>query len=301
MKLKASSQSLNWFIFFMLCLIWGSSFILMKEGLKELTAIQVASLRIVSAGFALLPVVIKNIRVLPGKKRVTVFFSGVLGSLIPAYLFCIAETQIDSSTAGVLNALTPVFALIIGAVFFSSKVLPVKIVGMIIAFGGSILLYVLHPNTAGGAHVFSILLVVLATVCYGINLNLVPKYLHAIPSVTIAAFALVMCVIPAGVVLVWSGFFKKDMHAIPVQWSIFYTCVLGVVGTAVASVIFYMLIKRSGAVFASMVTYGIPIVAFGWGLLYGEEVGWKEALSMIIILAGVYLTSNNAQRLMDRK
>ena len=283
----------NWIIFLALSLVWGSSFILIKVALNGLSAIHVASLRVLSAGIVLLPVVLKNFTALPVKKLGLVFLSGILGSLLPAYLFCIAETGLDSSTAGVLNALTPIFAVIIGAIFFKNVVPAIKIVGMLIAFGGSVLLYFSHANILPGNNFINVLLVVIATVCYGINVNLVRKSLKDVPSLIIAAFALVSCAVIALLVLVFTGYFSLDFQDSEVRWATFYAGVLGVVGTAISSVFFYMLIKRAGVVFSSMVTYGIPVIALGWGIYFGEKVGWIEAGCMLLILLGVYLANSN--------
>lgn len=288
---NASFGFLNWFIFIALSIIWGSSFILMKEGLIGLSAVQVASLRIVSSGIVLLPISIRHIKKLSAQKIALVFLSGTLGSLLPAYLFCEAETVLDSSTAGVLNSLTPVFVIALGAIFFQQKIAAIKILGLFIALGGSVLLYYAHPNISVGNNVFNMLLIVLATIFYGINVNLVQKYLLGIPSLHIAAIALGLCAIPAFIVLYISGFFQTDLAKPHFISSILFTSVLGVVGTAVSTIIFYMLIKRAGIVFASMVTYCIPIVAFVWGIIYGERVGWQEAGCMFVILIGVYLAN----------
>ena len=160
---------------------------------------------------------------------------------------------------------------------------------MLLAFAGSLLLYYVHPNISSGNNVFNMLLIVIATICYGFNVNLVQRYMLGIPSLHIAAIALATCAIPSTIVLLSTNFTALPLDSTEVLWSLFYTAILGIVGTALASILFYVLIKRAGMVFASMVTYGIPIIAFGWGILYGEQVGWKEAGCMVIILAGVYI------------
>ena len=217
--------------------------------------------------------------------------SGVLGSLLPAYLFCIAEQGIDSALAGVLNSLTPIFVIIIGALFFQSRTSANKVIGILVAFTGSILLFLSQPNFAQNSNAFYVLLVVIATMMYGLNVNMVSRHLHNIPSLQIASLALCLNAIPALVVLYFTGYFKLNFSDNGILFSTGYSFVLGIFGTAVASVIFYMLIKRAGAVFSSMVTYGIPFVAIMWGIVYGEQIGWKQVLSLLIILAGVYVAN----------
>ncbi len=285
-----NSKIVNWIIFISLSIIWGSSFILMKEGLKYLTAYQVASLRIISSGLVLLPIAYKSYRQIPRNKILYTFMSGVLGSLLPAYLFCIAEQGIDSALAGVLNSLTPIFVIIVGAIFFQSKTSPNKVWGILIAFAGSVLLFFSQPGFSTNSNSFYVALVVIATIMYGINVNMVHRHLHHIPSLQIASLALTLNALPAAIVLYFTGYFKLQFsHGILVSTG--YAFLLGIGGTAIASVIFYMLIKRAGAVFASMVTYLIPIVAIIWGYFYGEVIGWKQVGGLMVILAGVYLAN----------
>lgn len=263
----------------------------MKEGLKSLTAFQVASLRIISAGIIFFPVAVRTLKTLPAKKIGLVFLSGVLGSLLPAYFFCIAEEHIDSSLAGTLNALTPIFAIIVGALFFKTNTARNKILGIAVSFAGSILLFFAQPGFYKSSNATDVLLVIAATLCYGINLNLVGKFLKDIPSLNIVAVALFLNAIPAAVTLNYTGYFQQDIFAKGMLISTAFTIVLGVVGTAAASVIFYMLIKRSGVVFSSMVTYAIPVVAIFWGIIYGETVGWKQFSCLFVILIGVYIAN----------
>jgi drug/metabolite transporter (DMT)-like permease len=289
----------NWVIFIVLSIIWGSSFVLMKEGLVGLTAFQVASFRIISSGIILLPVAVKSISTIPQNKFVIIFVSGILGSLIPAYLFCIAEQRIDSSLAGTLNALTPIFAIIIGALFFKTNTARNKILGISISFAGSILLFFAQPTFNENSNIKDVLLVIVATLCYGINLNIVGKHLKEIPSLNIVAVALSLNAIPAAVVLYFTGYFQQDIFEKVILISTGYTLILGVIGTAAATVIFYMLIKRAGIVFSSMVTYAIPIVAVFWGVLYGEKVGWKQIACLLIILTGVYVANKSQNKVVN--
>src|ERR1041385_6353914 len=130
----------NPIIFIALCIIWGSSFILMKEGIAHLSAYQVATIRILSAGVVLLPVAIQQWKNIPGSKLGYVFLSGFLGSFFPAYLFCLAEIKIDSSLAGFLNSLTPIFTIFTGLLFFNQVFQLHKLIGVLIALGGMLVL-----------------------------------------------------------------------------------------------------------------------------------------------------------------
>lgn len=286
---------LNWLIFIALSIIWGSSFVLMKEGLVNLSPYQVASLRIVFSGVVLLPTAIKFFRHIPNDKIFIIFLSGLLGSLLPAYLFCIAEEGIDSALAGTLNSLTPIFVIITGALIFKSKTSANKVLGIIVSFTGSILLLLSKGHMQGNQNLLYISYVVLATIFYGINVNMVHRYLHNIGSLQIAAVALTLNAVPALIVLAATGYFSLPLTEKGVLLSTGAAAVLGIMGTAVASIIFYMLVKRAGAVFASMVTYGIPVVAIIWGVIYKEDVGWKQVLCLALILAGVYVANRKAR------
>ncbi len=281
----------KWTLFITLSFIWGSSFILMKEGLESLTAFQVASVRIVCSGLFLLPIAIKGFRQIPLRKLHLIFFSGVLGSLMPAYLFCIAEQKIDSSLAGALNSLTPIFVIITGVLFFRRKTSIQKVIGILIAFAGSIILFISQSDLGEYYNYNYVLFVVLATFFYGLNVNVVVRYLKEIPSLQIVAIAMQLIAIPAGIVLYFSGYFSLDLSSHAVLVSSGYSAILGIFGTSIANILFYKLLKSAGAVFSSMVTYGIPFVAIIWGIVYREKIGWLQVFSLFIILIGVYYTN----------
>ena len=287
---------LNWFIFIVLSIIWGSSFVLMKEGLVALSPYQVASLRIVFSGIVLLPSAIKYFKLIPKDKIGIIFLSGTLGSLLPAYLFCVAEEGIDSALAGTLNSLTPIFVIITGALLFKTKATKNKVLGIIISFTGSILLLLSKGHMQENQNLLYVSYVVLATIFYGINVNMVHRHLSQIGSLQIAAVALTLNAVPALIVLTFTGYFNLSFTDRGVLLSTGASALLGILGTAVASVIFYMLVKRAGAIFASMVTYGIPVVAIIWGVIYKEEIGWKQVLCLILILAGVYVANRKGKK-----
>jgi drug/metabolite transporter (DMT)-like permease len=282
---------INWLLFILLSLIWGSSFILMKIGLRQLSSYQVAAVRIAASGLILLPVALKYIRGIPAKKLLLIFLSGSIGSLVPAFLFCIAEEKVDSGLAGTLNALTPVFIIINGVIFFNTRTSVNKVTGIAIALIGSVLLLLSKGHLQAGQNPMSVMLIVLATFLYGFNVNMVSKKLLHIPSLQITAIALSLNALPALLMLVYTGYFSLPLHRTSMLISTSAAVVLGVGGTAVATVVFYMLVKRAGILFASMVTYVIPFVAICWGIIYGESFSLLQLICMLIILAGVYYTN----------
>lgn len=282
---------INWLLFILLSLIWGSSFILMKIGLQQLSSYQVAAVRVLASGLILLPFAIRHISGIPIKKLLLIFLSGSIGSLIPAFLFCIAEEKVDSALAGTLNALTPVFIIINGAVFFNVRTSGRKITGIAIALIGSVLLLISKSHLQAGQNIASVSLIVLATFLYGFNANMVSKKLLHIPSLHITAIALSFNAILALLILMYTGYFKLPLKNAALLTSTSAAVVLGIGGTAIATIVFYMLVKRAGMLFASMVTYVIPFVAIAWGIIYGEYFGMLQVMCMLIILAGVYYTN----------
>lgn len=281
---------INWSLFTILSLIWGSSFILMKEGMKTLTPYHVASLRILSAGVVLIPFARKALAQIPKEKLLLVILSGLLGSFFPAYLFCVAETRIDSSLAGIMNALTPLFTIIIGIAFFQLKAGRRKIIGVLVGFIGLCLLIAPKGDFRFEDFYYS-LLVLLATVFYGINVNMVGRHMQGVGSLNIASLAFVFLIIPTLVILYVTGYFALPLLQTAFITSTLASVVLGVFGTAIASILFYMLVKRAGTLFASMVTYGIPFIAVLWGLWGGETITLLQVGCLGIILLGVYLVN----------
>ncbi len=280
---------LSWLLFIILSVIWGSSFILMKEGLEALSSYQVASLRMFSAGISLLPFVYKSLKNIPKDKRLYVFLSGFLGSFIPAFCFCIAEERIDSSLAGILNALTPLFTIILGVSFFQMKATQNKWLGIIIGFIGLVLLPFAGTKGVNFTDMAYAGLVVFATFIYGLNVNIVGKHLKEQNSLHITATAMFFLLIPSGLIFFLSGDIDTTKEHF---WSaIAAGCTLGVIGTAVATVLFYILLKRAGSLFASTVTYGIPFVAVVWGIIFKEDITLLQISCLGIILLGVYLTN----------
>ncbi len=262
----------------------------MKEGLRAFTPYQVASLRMLFAGLVLLPFAIKAFRKIPKDKMGLVLISGLVGNFIPAYLFCIAETKIDSALAGILNSLTPLFTILVGILFYKVQTSAIKILGILIGFIGLTFLMLtgkeLHLD-----HLSYASLVLIATLFYGINVHTVGRYLKAISSIQIASVAFSFLILPSAAVLYFTGYFKMNFDDHLVVHSTLSSAVLGMVGTSMASILFYYLVKKAGILFGSLVTYGIPVVAVAWGLIYGESLAPLQLLCLAVILLGVYIVN----------
>jgi drug/metabolite transporter (DMT)-like permease len=294
----------DWFLYTILCIVWGSSFVLMMKGLEKHNAYEVAALRMLGGGIVLLPIAINAFKRATLKQIGLTILSGFLGSFFPAILFCVAETKVDSSFAGMLNSSTPIFILIVGALIFAVKTPRIKWIGITVGLLGSVVLMVayfqkkfLDPSYNVG-NIYFALLVTLATILYGINVNMVGKTLSTMSSNDIAAIALTSLIPFALGILLYTGYFTNyDFSNTEIQLATGYSLVLGIVGTAFASILFYILVKRAGFVFAGMVTYGIPFVATVWGIiLFNDKISVLQYVGLFIILGGVYIANLNVNK-----
>ncbi|MFN5335421.1 MAG: DMT family transporter [Bacteroidota bacterium] len=281
----------KWLIFLLLCLIWGSSFILMKLGMKVLSPYEVASLRMLSAGLVLLPFFPKAWRNTNSKTRSIALLTGLLGSFFAAILFCLAETSINSSVAAILNATTPLFVMIVGLLFFKRSTTIIQVAGILIGFIGVLLLFLPSLQAHDVSFTGHALLVLLATVLYGFNVNIANKSLQNTPPLYIATLAFGMLLPLDALMLFQQGFFHKEVFDEPLLKALASSVVLGVLGTAFATWLFYILMQKAGPLFSSMVTYGLPFVAIGWGVMAGETISSTVFVALILILSGVYLAN----------
>jgi drug/metabolite transporter (DMT)-like permease len=273
-----------------LALVWGSSFILIKKGLIGLTALQLGSLRIIFAAVFLLLIGFKSLSKIPVRKWKYIALTSLFGTFIPAYLFAIAQTEIDSSVSSILNSLTPLNTLILGALVFGLQFKRNQIFGILIGLIGSALLIlngaIHHPEQ----NYYYAILVLIASICYAVNVNLIKKYLHDLSPLSITTGNFMVLFFPASLILFFSGFFEV-VHDVKVQESVLFIMVLGVVGTGIANILFFKLIQMSSPVFATSVTYLIPVVAFCWGLLDNEMLTPVQFFGAFIVLIGVYLSA----------
>jgi drug/metabolite transporter (DMT)-like permease len=292
MEKETKEQWISWLILFSLMLTWGSSFILMKKALISFSGTEVGLLRIVITFLFLLPFSFRYIIKIDRKYFWPLLISGIIGSVIPALLFAIAETRIESGLAGTLNSLTPLFTLLIGLAFFSFKTRWINVLGVFIGLAGAAGLMISSSGNSLGGEFWYSFLVVIASVCYAINVNLVKKYFTGIDSMQITVMTFFYIGIPT---LIYVAFFTRVPNLLwrdPRVWEgMGYLTILSVVGTGLALIAFNKLIKMSSPVFASSVTYIIPIVAIMWGVLDGERFTVVYFFWMLLILGGVFLVN----------
>jgi drug/metabolite transporter (DMT)-like permease len=287
-----NSRFTSIFLLVVLALIWGTSFILMKRGLVVFSPDEVGAIRVSAACLILLPFAFSRLKELPAKQYWKPFLSGMLGIFIPAFLFATAQTRMESSIAGVLNSLTPIFTLIIGVILFNQKFKPLAAVGFLLGLAGTVLLIMARSGGELGGINYYAFLVVIACVCYGCNVNFLKFQLSGLSSMTITSLALLF-IGPLAIVylLVFTDFIGK-LNEVPGAWTACgYLVLLGIMSTSVATLLFTRLIKISSPIFASSVTYLIPIVAVIWGVIDGEHLYTGHYIGMATIIVGVYLAN----------
>jgi drug/metabolite transporter (DMT)-like permease len=281
----------KWYLLFFLGCVWGSSFLLMKLGLKGVNPIQMGSLRILFAAAFLIVVGFKHIAKIPLHKWKYIALTSMFGTFLPVYLFATALSKIDGSVSSILNSLTPLFALIFGILFFKVDVQRRQIFGVVIGFVGCILLILFGEGENTTENYYYALLVVLASVFYGINVNLIKKYLSDLKPLTISTGNFLIMLVPALMILYFSGFFEIATEA-KVITSLGYIAILGIVGTGFSNILFFKLIQLSSPVFASSVTYLIPVVAILLGyFVMDETLSFVQGIGALVVLLGVYFSS----------
>ncbi|MDG1571718.1 EamA family transporter [Robiginitalea sp. M366] len=287
-----SDSNKRWAYLLVLALIWGSSYILIKKGLVGFTAFQLGSVRIVMAALMLLAIGFPSLKTIGRGQWKWVALSGVVGSLLPMYLFAFAETEIDSSIAAVLNSLVPLFTLFVGYFAFGIAFSRNQVAGVAVGLLGALALILLGADINPGQDYRFALLVVLASLGYACNANIIKSKLSGVSPMGIAAGNFI-CILPvAAVLLPFSGALGGAVTAGPEFWpSLGYIYLLCLFGTCVAKVMFNKLIQISTPVFSVSVTYLIPVVGIAWGLLDGERFSPMQVGAACTILLGVYLVN----------
>ncbi|MGB0391345.1 MAG: DMT family transporter [Salibacteraceae bacterium] len=289
-KLDFSSRTVQVITLVFLSLIWGSSFILMKRGLDSYPPNEIAALRLFLVFIVLLPSTIKHFKVLKPSNRWAFFAVGVFGSALPYYLFVTAQTEISSSLSGILNSLTPLFTLIFALVFFKEKIRAISAMGVSLGLIGAIgLIYFSAEHEVAQSFTIYMLLPIIASACYGMNVNIIKSRLQNVDPVAVTALSFALVGPFAGIYLFGVSDFMTHVQQPDGLKNFGFIAILAVMGTALAVLVFNMLIKETTALFASSVTYLIPIVAIVWGVIDGEEFNLIQLLFAVLILAGISL------------
>jgi len=264
----------------------------MKRGMDAFSNDEVAALRIFIAFLGIAPFIYKHYKKEFLKYWLAFLGMGMFGNLLPAFLFTKAETGINSSLTGMLNSLTPLFTLLLGVLIFSLKTKLINVIGILIGFLGAVGLIMLGNDDKTNTNLYYSIYVMIATVFYALSVNIIKKHLGQINAITATVWAMSFIGPVAGIYLFTSTDFITDIKTKELALSsLGYTAILGILGTTISVIIFNVLVKNTSALFASSVTYLIPIVAMIWGILEGEKIQLFHFVCITIILMGVYLVN----------
>ncbi|MBN4070470.1 EamA family transporter [Olleya sp. AH-315-F22] len=283
------SANKKWIYIIFLSIIWGSSFILIKKSLIGLTPLQLGALRILVSAFFIFIFGFKTIKTITRTQWKWLIISGFIGTFFPVFLFAFAQTEIDSAIASILNSLVPLNTILFGFAVFKIASTRRQVLGVIIGFVGTALLIVDGAQLNPQQNYLYAGLILISSVMYGANVNIIKCYLQDVKAITIAVGNFAAIVIPAFIVLLFTNFFSKEtLEGQDFVMSFVYVIILSAFGTALAKVMFNKLVQIATPVFASSVTYLMPIVAVALGLLDGEGFSLLQGLATILILIGVY-------------
>ena len=276
-----------------LSLIWGSSYILIKWGLTVFTPRQIAVLRLGISALALAPFAITHLRRVSREQLPLLFLVGLTGTALPSFLFPIAQVRLSSSLTGMLSSLTPLCTFLVAWLVFSSRPVRQQVIGIVVGLVGALLLAYVAPG--GGEETGQLgyaTLVLAACLCYGTSANLVGHYFGRLPSLTITVVSFFLVGLPALLyAIAFSGVGHTVAEAGAAGWqALSYVAVLAVGSTVLASFVFFRLVQSTGAVFASTVSYLIPVVALLWGLLDDERIAVLQLPAIGLVLLGVFLS-----------
>ena len=264
----------------------------MKKGLVALSPGEVAALRVTVAGILLLPIALLKLKEVKTSQLGNLFLSGLLGVFVPAFLFTTAQQHIDSSVAGILNTLSPLWTMIMGALFYQQIFRRPAVIGIFVGLMGTVLLMISRSGaTVTGFNAYG-LLIVIACAFYGFNINFIKFRIIGLGSLAITSISIAL-IGPLGAIYLF-GFtdFVNTLETVPGAWtSAGYVALLALMSTAIAVLIFNKLVRITTPIYASMVTYIMPIVSVGWGVLDGERLYLSHFIGMAAILGGVYLAN----------
>lgn len=283
-----NKKSWQWIILLLLAFIWGSSFILMKRGLETYSFTQVAALRIAISFFCLLPFAVNYFKSIDKRYWKYLAVVGIFGNALPAFLFTKAQTELSSSLAGMLNSLVPLFTLILGLLLFKAKFKGNRFIGAFIGLVGAVGLVTSNGIDLENSNLSYTFYIVAATMCYAISVNTINRHLKEVQSLTITAISFLFIGPPITSYLLTTDFIAVTTTNPSAGISLLYISTLAIFGTVISLILFNMLIKKTSELFATSVTYLIPIVAIFWGVYDGEVINITQVVSIAIILIGIY-------------
>lgn len=282
-----TAERQKWILLIVLSLIWGSSFILIKKSLDHFNPYEVGALRVLISGIVLMPYAISKIKLFPRRHLKWLIIAAFTGSFIPMFLFPMAETEISSSIAGIINSMMPIFVIIVGSLVWKFSTTKRQLLGVLISFAGACIL-ALGSGESGDIKIYPILLLLLATLLYAISTTTIKSKLHEVPAILMSAYIFSFVLfLPSLIALIFSGFFKDLTLNQSTLEGLGFVAILSIFGTGLAMMMNYKLLSISTPLFASTVTLLMPIVAIIWGILDGEKLTMQQSVGALVILAGL--------------
>jgi len=294
-----NNQQQKWVYLLVLSLIWGSSFILMKKALIGLTPIQLGALRMLITAVFLLLIGFKSLQQIKKRHWKYIAITAALGTFFPAFFFAFAIVKIDSSIVSILNSLTPFNTFIFGALVFGFNFNKKQMTGIFVGLIGTVILILKGAALNPTQNYWYAILILVASVGYAFNVNIVKKHLSDISALAITTGNFLLLLVPAFLVLTFSGFFSTFEVNETTTSALGYVIILSVVGTGIAKVLFNKMVQIASPIFASSVTYLIPLVAVFWGIIDGEKLSVIQVIAGVIILIGVYLVNKKKRAKTD--
>ncbi|NJN99114.1 MAG: EamA family transporter [Anaerolineales bacterium] len=280
-----------WLLF--LAALWGPSFLFIKVAVAEIPPLTLAMGRVAVAGILLYLILRLQGRNLPPLGRVWLHFAfaGLVQNAIPFVLFGWGEQYIDSALAAILNGTTPLFTLLLAHFFTSDdRLTPTKAVGTLIGFGGLALL--IAPSLIGGvkATTWGLIAVAVAATCYGIAIVYGRHHLRGLPPLVAPTAQMLLATL--FLMPVSLGLEQPFRLAMPSWPAIASLLALGIFGTGIAFMVYYLIMERTSATYVSMVTYLVPVFGVILGVVVlGEQLSWNAYLGCALILLGVMIVN----------
>jgi drug/metabolite transporter (DMT)-like permease len=290
---------LKWIFLISLSLIWGTSLFLIKKATLSFNAYQVGALILIFSAIIILPFGLKSLKNVKKKHVATLVIIALFSTFIPSFMFTIAISKIGVSITSILNSLTPLNTLWLGFILFKIRFSKNQVIGLLIGFLGLLVYFLTSSFYKGSGEYMYSLLVVFSSVGYALNSNLIMNKLKDLDALSITTATFLITLLPSIIVLYYTDFFEVYNGSATQINSLIYILFKASIGTALAMVIYNKLVKISSAVFASTVTYLIPIVALIWGYFDGEIITFWQLLSGILILFGVYI-ANRLKKINER-
>ncbi len=285
------NKNLKWIFLITLSLIWGTSLFLIKKATLSFNSYQVGALIMIFSAFILLPFGYKSLKDVKKEHIGTLLIIALFSTFIPSFMFTIAIGKVGVSITSILNSLTPLNTLWLGFFMFGIRFSKNQVFGLLIGFVG-LIVYFLTGNfyQGSGEYIYS-LLVIFSSIGYALNSNLIMTKLKGLNALSITTATFLITLLPSLIVLYYAGFFTDYTGDSGQINSLIYILFKAGIGTALAMIIYNKLVQISSAVFASSVTYLIPVVAFVWGYFDNEVINRWQFIAGLLILLGVYVAN----------